>query len=94
MTPSEYKQFKSLKRENLRDHMNDLELIFSMLGEKVTTEIAKNKDAQGFGENKEAAKEGGEVAGNARKDAETRIGKPIVSPENYLRVAEKKKLLE
>ena len=49
MTPSEYKQFKGLKRENLRDHMNDLELIFSMLGEKVTTEITKTKDAQGFG---------------------------------------------
>ncbi len=93
MIPSEYQKFKGLKRENLRDHMNDLELIFSMLGEKVTTEITKTKDAQGFGQNQEAAKEGGEVAGDARKDAEKRIGKPIVSSENYLQVAEKKKKL-
>ena len=73
MTPSEYKQFKGLNRENLRDHMNDLELIFSMLGERVSTEITRNKDTQGFEENKEAAKEGGEVAENARKDAEKKI---------------------
>ncbi len=52
MTPSQYKKFKSLKRENLRDHMNDLELIFTMLGEASTTEIARNKDAQGFRQNK------------------------------------------
>ena len=57
MTPSQYKKFKGLKRENLRDHMGDLELIFSMLGEASTTEIAKNKNAQGFGQNKQAAKE-------------------------------------
>jgi len=93
MTPSEYKQFKGLKQENLRDHMNDLELIFSMLGERVSTEITRNKDAKGFDENKEAAKEGGEVAGNARKDAERRIGKPVISGENYLSEPEKKKKL-
>ena len=68
MTPSQYKKFKNLKRENLRDHMNDLELIFSMLGEASTTERAKNKDAQGFAPNKKAAKEGGTVAGNARRE--------------------------
>ncbi|MFH1683218.1 MAG: Bro-N domain-containing protein [Candidatus Woesearchaeota archaeon] len=90
MTPSEYKRYKGLKRENLRDHMNDLELIFSMLGERVSTEITKNKDAQGFNENKKAAKEGGEVAGNARKDAEKRIGKPVIKKENYLSEPEKK----
>ena len=56
MTPSEYKVFKGLEKENLRDHMNDLELIFTMLGEASTTRIAKDKDAQGFIENKEAAK--------------------------------------
>ena len=67
MTPSEYKEFKGLKKENLRDHMNDLELIFTMLGEASTTRIAKDKDAQWFIENKEAAKEGGTVAGVARK---------------------------
>lgn len=94
MTPSEYAQFKGLKRENLRDHMNDLELIFSMLGERVSTEITRNKNAIGFNENKDAAKEGGEVAGNARTDAEKRIGKPIISDENYLSEPEKKKKLE
>lgn len=88
MTPGEYKKFKGLKRENLRDHMNDLELIFSILGERVSTEITRNKDIQGFEENKEAAKEGGEVAGNARKDAEKRIGKSILSDENYLSESE------
>src|SRR3989344_6957922 len=68
MTPSEYKEFKGLKKENLRDHMTDLELIFNMLGERVTTEITRVKDADGFEDCKDAAKSGGEVAGNARKD--------------------------
>ena len=91
MTPNEYKKFKGLEKENLRDHMNDLELIFSMLGERVSTEITRTKDAIGFDENKKAAKEGGEVAGNARKDAEKRIGKPISNKDNYLSEPEKKK---
>ena len=77
MTPSQYKKFKGLKRENLRDHMNDLELIFSMLGEASTTEIAKNKNARGFIENKHAAKQGGAVAGSARKDLELKSGKKV-----------------
>jgi len=94
MTPNEYKQFKGINRENLRDHMNDLELIFSMLGERVSTEITRNKDTRGFDENQEAAIEGGEVAGNAKKDAEKRIGKPITSSENYLSEPEKKKKIE
>ena len=85
MTPSEYKKFKKLKRENLRDHMNDLELIFSMLGEASTTEIARNTDAQGFDKNKIAAKKGGEVAGKARKDLENKSGKKVSTKENYLR---------
>ncbi len=93
MTPNEYKNHKGLKSENLRDHMNDLELIFSMLGERVSTEITRTKDAQGFDENKDAAKAGGDVAGNARKDAEKRIGKPIINDQNYLSVTEKKKKL-
>jgi DNA-damage-inducible protein D len=67
LTPSEYKRFKGLKRENLRDHMDDLELIFTMLGEASTTKIARKKDALGFNENKSAAKKGGAVAGVARK---------------------------
>ena len=72
MTPGEYKDFKGLKKENLRDHMNDMELIFTMLGEASTTRIARNKDAQGFNENKDAAVEGGTVAGIARKELEQR----------------------
>jgi len=92
MTPSEYKKFKGLKRENLHDHMNDLELIFSMLGEASTTEIAKNKDAQGFVENKQAAKLGGSVAGSARKDLEQKSGKKVSTTRNYLSLSEKKKL--
>jgi hypothetical protein len=91
MTPSEYKKFKGLKRENLRDHMNDLELIFSMLGERVTTEITRNKDAEGFDECEDASKQGGKVAGNARKDTEKRIGKPISTKENYKELTEKEK---
>jgi hypothetical protein len=84
MTPSEYKKFKNLKQQNLRDHMTDLELIFSMLGEASTTEIAKNKNAQGFDENKVVAKLGGDVAGKARKDLEQKSGKKVSSRGNYL----------
>lgn len=69
---------------NLRDHMTDLELIFTMLGEAGTTEIARRKDAQGFTDNRSAAKEGGTIAGNARKELEAKSGKPVVSKENYL----------
>ncbi len=90
-TIEEYKKLKTLDKENLRDHMDDLELIFTMLGEKVTTEITKNKDAQNFNECSKAAKEGGEVAGNARKEAEQKIGRPIISEENYLNESERKK---
>ena len=91
MTPSEYKKFKGLKQENLRDHMNDLELIFTMLGEASTTKIVRKKDAQGLVENQNAAKEGGFVAGVARKELESRIGEKVVSEENYLHFSEKKK---
>lgn len=93
MTPSEYKKFKELTRptENLRDHMTDLELIFTMLGEASTTEIARQKDAQGFTENKDAAVEGGTVAGSARKDLESRTGKKVSAKENYKELTESKK---
>lgn len=94
MTPSEYIELKGLKKENLRDHMNDLELIFTMLGERVSTEITKNEDAQGFVENKGASVRGGRVAGNARKETEKELGHPITSTENYLSEPEKKKRLE
>lgn len=85
ITPSEYKKKKGLKRENLRDHMNDLELIFTMLGEASTTEIAKNEDAKGFEKNKEVAQRGGQVAGKARKQLESETGKNVASPKNYLK---------
>jgi hypothetical protein len=94
LTPSEYKKLKGLDRENLRDHMNDLELIFSMLGEAATTELTRIKDAQGFIENKEAAQKGGEVAGNARKELEHKSGKRIISRQNYLNQPQDKKLLK
>ena len=84
LTPSQYAAFKRLKRENLRDHMNDLELIFSMLGEAATTEITRTRDAQGFPENKETAHAGGMVAGNARRDLEKKSGRKVVTSENYL----------
>lgn len=93
MTPSEYKEFKGLKKENLRDHMNDLELIFTMLGEKVSTEITKKEDAQGYAEVEDVAKRGGGVAGNARKETEKELGRPITSRENYFSEPEKKKRL-
>ena len=92
ITPSEYKKLKGLKRQNLRDHMNDLELIFSMLGEAATTEITRNKDTQGFDENKQAAIEGGSVAGTARKELEAKSGRKVVSGKNYLTNKKAKKL--
>ncbi len=94
MTPSAYKKHKGLKRENLRDHMTDLELIFSMLGEASTKEIAVNKNARGFVENKQAAFEGGAVAGNARKELEQKSGKKVISKENYRKLPQDKKLLK
>jgi hypothetical protein len=91
-TPNEYKRFKGLKRENLRDHMNDLELIFGMLGERVTTEITRQEDSKGFVKCEDAAKRGGKVAGNARKETEKEIGHSIVSNENYLPQPKSKKI--
>jgi len=86
LTPSQYKNVKGLKRQNLRDHMTDLELIFSMLGEASTTKVAKAKKAQGFVENKGAAKIGGTIAGNARRELELESGEDIISSENYLQI--------
>jgi DNA-damage-inducible protein D len=90
VTPGEHKKLKGLIRENLRDHMTDLELIFSMLGEAATTEITRVDDAKGFQENKRAAHKGGEVAGKARKDLEQKTRKKVVSHENYLDVPQKR----
>ena len=88
LTPSQYAEFKRLKRENLRDHMTDLELIFSMLGEAATTEITRTRDTQGFPENKQAAQAGGTVAGNARRELEQRSGRKVVTSENYLGITQ------
>ncbi len=84
ITPSEHKKLKNIKSQNLRDHMSDLELIFSMLGEASTTEIVKKKNPLGFVENKKAAKQGGKIAGDARKALELKSGEKVVSNTNFL----------
>lgn len=84
MTPSEYMEHKGLEQENLRDHMTDLELIFSMLGEAATKEIAVTRDARGFDENQVAAKKGGKIAGDARRELEQESGKPVIEKSNFL----------
>jgi DNA-damage-inducible protein D len=86
ISPKGHKSVKGLKNQNLRDHMTDLELIFSMLGEASTNAIVKTKSPVGFIENKKVAKQGGDVAGSARKDLETKTGKKVVSKDNYLRL--------
>lgn len=91
LAPAEYKKVKGLKNQNLRDHMTDLELIFSMLGEASTTAIVKTRKPKGFIENKNAAKQGGAVAGNARKELEIKTGQKVVTAQNYLSEQEKKK---
>lgn len=82
MTTRQYKNLKGLKKENLRDNMSTLELVLNMLAEATTTEISKDKKPQTFKENRVVAKEGGEVAGNARKDIEERTGKPVITSQN------------
>ncbi len=84
VTPSQYKKLKGLKRENLRDHMDDFELIFTMLGERSTTEIHRNENSKGVPKLKEDANRGGKIAGNARKQLEKEIGRPIVSKKSFL----------
>jgi hypothetical protein len=87
LTPAEYARHKKLDRQNLRDHMSDLELIFSMLGEASTTEITRSRDTRGFTENRRAAREGGTIAGHARKELEKKTGRKVVTSENYLALA-------
>lgn len=84
VTPSQYKKLKGLKRQNLRDHMDDFELIFTMLGERSTTEIHRTEDSKGIPKLKSDAKAGGDIAGGARKKLEKRLRRSIVSKENYL----------
>ena len=83
VTPKEYKELKGLKRENLRDHMDDFELIFTMLGERSTTEIHRNEDSQGIPKLKEDAQIGGEIAGSAKKKLEKKLGRSLVSSKNF-----------
>ena len=93
MTPSEYKKYKRLKRENLRDHMDGLELIFSMLGEASTTRITTAKNVVGFKRNEKAAHEGGKIAGDARRALEKKSGKKVSTRQNYLKGYKERKLI-
>jgi len=94
ITPSQYKKLKNLKRQNLRDHMNDLELIFTMLGERATTEIHRTEDSQGIPKLKADSKAGGNIAGGARRKLEKRLGRSIVLRENYLKRPQDQKRLK
>lgn len=94
MTPKQYKKHKNLQKENLRDHMTDLELIFSMLGERATTEITRVKDSQGFDDLNIDAVEGGTVAGNARKELEKKTGKRVSTKDNFLETYENRKRIQ
>jgi len=91
MNPLEYKKFKGLQKENLRDHMTDLELIFGMLGEASTTEIERVQNPENFDEHKLASVKGGNIAGNARRELEEETGEDVISDENYLEMDEKEK---
>ena len=93
ITPSEYKKHKGLKRQNLRDHMDDFELIFTMLGERSTTEIHRNENSKGLPKLKSDAKAGGNIAGGARKQLEKRLGRSVVSKKNYLKQPQNQKSL-
>ena len=93
LTPSEHKELKGLERENLRDHMTDLELIFSMLGEAATTEISRKQNAQGFDESRTAAYKGGRIAGEAREMLERETGEKVARRDNYLIEPENQKRL-
>ena len=92
MTPSEYKKHKSLTKtnQNLRDHMTDFELIFTMLDEKVTTEISKQEEPDSFDKNKQVAKRGGDVAKNARINTEKELGRSVISKDNFIENTTKK----
>ncbi|MBT3393589.1 MAG: phage antirepressor protein [Waddliaceae bacterium] len=96
MTPCEYKKHKNIpakSKANLRDNMTDFELIFTMLGEKVTTEISHKEEPRGMPENKKVAKRGGSVAGNARKETEKELGRSVISDENFLETVDETKQL-
>ena len=94
LKPEKYKKLKGLKRENLRDHMDDFELIFTMLGEKSTSEIHKVEDSRGVPKLKQDANVGGKIAGDARQALEKKLGRSVVSPRNYLPKKQGKRLLK
>lgn len=94
LTTKEHKNFKGLKRQNLRDNMTEAELIFTALAELSTNHIAKAQNAVGLEPNKVAAKKGGSVAKNARKQLENQTGKSVISSENYIRGGSKRKQLK
>ena len=93
LTTKQYKNYKSLKKENLRDNMTNLELILNMLAEASTTEISKVKQPENFVKNRKVARQGGTVAGKARKEIESKTGRSVVSQENFLTTVQDKKLL-
>lgn len=93
VTPSEYKKLKGLRRENLRDHMDDFELIFNMLGERATTEIHRSENSRGVLKLQADAQAGGDIAGGARQKLEKRLGRSIVSKKNFLKNSGDKKYL-
>ena len=93
ITPSEYKKIKGIKRQNLRDHMDDFELILTMLGERTTTEIHRTKDSKGMPRLKDDSRVGGQIAGTARKQIERKLGRSIISKNNFLPNRQNKKLL-
>ena len=84
LSTRQYKNIKGLKKENLRDNMSDLELVLTMLAEATTTELSKTKEPETFEESRQVAMDGGSVAGNARREIESRSGKPVITPKNAL----------
>ncbi|MDO8716040.1 MAG: Bro-N domain-containing protein [Dehalococcoidales bacterium] len=94
VTPHEYKKLKGLKRENLRDHMDDFELIFNMLGERATTEIHRTENSQGVLKLRSDAKAGGDIAGGARQKLEKRLGRSVINKQNFLHNDEKRKSIK
>lgn len=84
MTTRSYKDFKGIKKENLRDNMTTLEIVLNMLAEATTTELTKTNNPHGLAENKQVAKRGGSIAGNARKEIEKETGKPVVTSQNAI----------
>lgn len=93
-TTKQYKIFKDLKKENLRDHMTNLELVLNMLAEATTTEISKEKNPETFEQNRKIAKQGGTIAGNARREIEEKTGKSVISSKNAKSLKGKNKEIE